>query len=111
MNAATRLISASSAALLLAGATMLGQEAPKGPTASTTDPRFTLKPGLRDAGEAVKNMERLAALSKPSGFFDPNAPAGSTIPPERPRDPNAPPENPDAPPPAPDPAAANRLNF
>src|SRR5689334_18678771 len=111
MKAVTRIAWASAAALVCAGATIVGQEPPKGPTASTTDPRYTLKPGLHDAGEAIKNMERLSALSKPSGFFDPKSPAGGIIPPEKPRDPNAPPEDPNAPPPPPDPALANALNF
>jgi uncharacterized protein (DUF305 family) len=47
------------------------------------DPRAHLKAGFLDAGEASMNMERVAALSKPAGFFDPNAPAGRPIPPER----------------------------
>jgi hypothetical protein len=91
---------------------------PDGPTASTTDPRYSLKPGLRDAGEAAKNMERIANLPKPEGFFDPKAPAGNPTPPER--DPNAPPAegaaapaapaNPPGPPPF-DPVASNRLSF
>jgi len=70
------------------------------------DPRVGLKPGLHDAGEAAWNLERLANLSKPDGFFDPKAPAGNPAPPET--DPNAPP--PDAPPPF-DPVASNRLGF
>src|SRR6476620_2237700 len=111
MNAATRMVWASAAALACAGVTLIGQEPPKGPTASTTDPRYTLKPGLRDAGEAAKNMERLAALSKPSGFFDPKAPAGGIIPPEKPEDdaPPAPAESTPAPPP--NPALTNALSF
>ncbi len=60
----------------------LAQE--KGPTASTTDPRVGLKPGLRDAGIAAKNMELVSTLGKPEGFFDPKVPAGDTVPPERP---------------------------
>ncbi len=35
-----------------------------------------MKPGLRDAGIAAKNMELVATLGKPEGFFDPKAPAG-----------------------------------
>ncbi len=46
------------------------------------DPRADLKPGYDDAGEAIKNLELVAALPKPSGFFDPENPAG--LPPERP---------------------------
>ena len=76
------------------------------------DPRVGLKPGLRDAGEAAFNMERIAGLPKPEGFFDPSAPAGNPSPPER--DPNTPPATPppdeNAPRPF-DPVASNRLGF
>jgi hypothetical protein len=51
--------------------------------ATSTDPRVGLKAGLRDAGEAARNMERLASTPKPEGFFDPKTPAGPPIPPER----------------------------
>jgi hypothetical protein len=71
-----------------------------------TDPRVGLKAGLRDAGEAARNMKRIATLPKPEGFFDPNAPGGPATPPER--DPNLPPLDPDAPP---DPRYVNLLNF
>src|SRR6185369_5930337 len=90
------------------------QQAP----ASPSDPRIGLKAGLRDAGEAARNMKRVASLPKPEGFFDPKAPGGAPIPKER---------NPDAPeldavapggPPTPagvtppfDPVASNRLGF
>jgi hypothetical protein len=47
------------------------------------DPRVGLKPGFRDAGEAARNMQRVATLPKPDGFFDPNKPAGLPTPPER----------------------------
>jgi hypothetical protein len=85
-----------------------------GATASTTDPRYTLKPGLHDAGEAAKNMERIASLPKPDGFFDPAKPAGTPAPAETPEKPAngdaaAPPEPPK--PPVFDPAVANRLSF
>jgi hypothetical protein len=73
---------------------------------STADPRVGLKPGLRDAGEAARNMERIAALPKPEGFFDPKLPAGAPTPPER--DPSLPPLDPNAPP---DPRFANMLGF
>jgi hypothetical protein len=83
--------------------------------AAKQDPRVGLKAGLHDAGEAAFNMERIAGLSKPEGFFDPKAPGGNPSPPERdpnlPPDPNAPPpRDPNAPPPF-DPAVANRLGF
>ena len=41
-----------------------------------TDPRVGLKAGFRDAGEAVLNLELVATLPKPDGFFDPHLPAG-----------------------------------
>src|SRR4051812_16088297 len=63
--------------------------------AGAADPRVGLKPGLRDAGEAARNMKRIASLPKPEGFFDPSAPAGGPVPPER--DPNLPPPDPNAP--------------
>jgi len=80
--------------------------------AGKPDPRVGLKPGLKDAGEAAFNMERIAGLPKPEGFFDPSAPAGNPSPPER--DPNTPPATPppdeNAPRPF-DPVASNRLGF
>lgn len=45
------------------------------------DPRLELKAGFRDAGIAARNMELVASLSKPEGFFDPKAPAGLPSPP------------------------------
>jgi hypothetical protein len=74
------------------------------------DPRVGLKPGLRDAGEAAFNMERISGLPKPDGFFDPNAPAGNPSPPEREPAPGTPPPDENAPRPF-DPVAANRLGF
>jgi hypothetical protein len=86
-------------------AVMTAQQAP----ASKDDPRIGLKAGLHDAGEAARNMERIASLPKPDGFFDPKAPGGGVLPPEPP--PDAPP------PPPPDPnspatiALTNSLGF
>ncbi|MFK7863342.1 MAG: DUF305 domain-containing protein [Pseudohongiellaceae bacterium] len=40
------------------------------------DPRVNLKPGFEDAGEAALNMQLVAALPKPDGFFDPENPSG-----------------------------------
>lgn len=40
------------------------------------DPRSTLAPGFRDAGEAVSNLALVASLPKPAGFYDPENPAG-----------------------------------
>jgi hypothetical protein len=48
--------------------------------ASSPDPRATLRPGFRDAGQAVLNLELVATLPKPEGFFDPKAPAGTPTP-------------------------------
>ena len=39
------------------------------------DPRSALSAGFRDAGEARLNLELVASLPKPDGFFDPNNPA------------------------------------
>ena len=58
------------------------QQSPAAPT--TNDPRVGLKAGLRDAGQAARNMELIASLSKPEGFFDPKAAGGIPTPPERP---------------------------
>jgi uncharacterized protein (DUF305 family) len=44
------------------------------------DPRSSLKPGFRDAGEALGNMRLVASLPKPTGFFDPNNPSGLPLP-------------------------------
>jgi uncharacterized protein (DUF305 family) len=49
----------------------------------STDPRATLKPGFRDAGEAISNLRLVAAMPKPPGFFDPDNPAG--LQPEKPK--------------------------
>ena len=57
---------------------------------STTDPRVGLTPGFRNAGQAARNMQLVASLPKPDGFFDPKAPAGIPTPPEPP--PGTPPE-------------------
>ncbi|NRB72065.1 MAG: DUF305 domain-containing protein [Xanthomonadales bacterium] len=42
--------------------------------ALSEDPRANLRSGLRDAEQALMNMELLAALPKPAGFFDPDNP-------------------------------------
>jgi uncharacterized protein (DUF305 family) len=48
------------------------------------DPRAGLSAGFDNAGEALLNMELVATLPKPAGFFDPENPAG--MPPERPEE-------------------------
>jgi hypothetical protein len=52
--------------------------------AQQKDPRVGLKGGLHDAQQAAWNMELLASLPKPDGFFDPKAPAGAVTPAEPP---------------------------
>jgi len=47
----------------------------------STDPRAGLTAGFDDAGQALLNMELVASLPKPAGFFNPANPAG--LPPER----------------------------
>src|SRR5438552_6553257 len=91
-------------ALLVVALDGRAQQRPMPP--ATNDPRVGLKPGLKDAGEAARNLERIATLPKPEGFFDPKVPAGTATPPER--DPNAPEPDPNAPP---DPRFANMLAF
>jgi hypothetical protein len=107
-SAATRCLCFS--ILLLCGAGIMdgaGQQVPAVPAAN--DPRVGLKAGLHDAAEAVRNMERIASLPKPDGFFDPNAPAGRASPPEPP--PNAAARGAANTPPPFDPVASNRLGF
>ena len=41
----------------------------------SSDPRVGLAAGFRDAGEAISNLRKVAALPKPTGFFDPQNPA------------------------------------
>jgi hypothetical protein len=38
------------------------------PRGTTSDPRYGLKPGLYDAGEAILGMQRIGSLPKPQGF-------------------------------------------
>jgi len=75
---------------------------------ATNDPRVGLKAGLHDAGEAAKNMDHIASLPKPEGFFDPNAPAGRGSPPESANPQPAARSN--EPPPF-DPVVSNRLGY
>ena len=42
----------------------------------STDARAGLSAGFEDAGQAIMNMELVATLPKPPGFFDPENPAG-----------------------------------
>jgi len=75
------------------------------PSTTSGDPRIGLKAGIHDAGEAARNLERIASMGKPEGFYDPKQPAGSVTPPEQPGSP-AQPERPPF-----DPVASNRLDF
>jgi uncharacterized protein (DUF305 family) len=45
------------------------------------DARAGLSPGFEDAGQAMMNLELVASLPKPPGFFDPDNPAG--LPPKK----------------------------
>jgi len=69
------------------------------------DPRVGLKPGLRDAGQAARNMELVATVFKPQGFFDPKMPAGEPTPAETPEPPPGQQQTPPPPPPAGRPAS------
>ena len=40
------------------------------------DPRVDLKAGYAYAGEAISNLEKIASLPRPAGFFDPANPSG-----------------------------------
>ncbi|HEY7499267.1 MAG TPA: hypothetical protein VH740_12175 [Vicinamibacterales bacterium] len=81
-------------------------------TSARPDPRIGLKAGLKDAGQAARNLEVVATMWKPEGFFDPKLPAGEPTPPEK--DPKeqekeeAEAAKPDA---KPDPRYANMLSF
>jgi hypothetical protein len=86
MKSVTTRVVCVAAVLLFVGFEPRAQErpapAPAAPTSSSTDPRVGLKPGLRDAGQAARNMELVTSLPKPSGFFDPKMPSGEPTEPE-----------------------------
>ncbi|MEO1369602.1 MAG: DUF305 domain-containing protein, partial [Acidobacteriota bacterium] len=44
--------------------------------ALSEDPRAGLSAGFQDAGQAISNLELVASLPKPPGFYDPENPAG-----------------------------------
>ena len=83
-----RLVCVVGALLLVGGGVgggARGQErtpAATAPAASANDPRVGLKPGLKDAGQAARNLELVSSLPKPAGFFDPKQPAGEPTGPE-----------------------------
>jgi hypothetical protein len=94
------------AALLFTASAGLAQQAPPDPK----DPRIGLKAGFKDAGVAARNMELLANLPKPDGFFDPAMPAGSVTAPERPPGTPPPPPRPEGTPPPPPPPGSGFTN-
>jgi hypothetical protein len=69
-------------AFILSLMTGLAQDRPT--QTVTNDPRVGLKPGLRDAGIAVRGLELVSSIPKPEGFFDAKEPAGAPTTPERP---------------------------
>jgi hypothetical protein len=92
-----------SAWLVSAGLTAQGQApVPPNPAAHPNDPRVGLKAGFRDAGQAALNLELVASLPRPAGFFDPKIPAGDPTAAETP-EPKADAPKADAPKPAPPP--------
>jgi hypothetical protein len=107
----------SSVAAAVLAAAVLGAAQERATPAPHADPRTGLKAGLRDAGKAAHNMELVASLPKPEGFFDPKAPAGEPTGPERPR--TVPPEievrdtgaHPEPPAPNQPPPRPNALGF
>lgn len=48
--------------------------------ALATDPRVALSPGFKEAGQAASHLTLVAALGKPTGFFDPTNEAGLPLP-------------------------------
>ena len=103
-----RFLTATAIAVAAIGAGYAQQPVGNEPKPSTTDPRANLKPGFRDAQVAAWNLDLVATLPKPEGFFDPSAPAGPISEPER--APGAEPEpespaRPEAPPPPPPPGS------
>jgi hypothetical protein len=69
-------------AVLIGGVVVVGAAQQKAP--DPKDPRIGLKPGMKDAGVAARNMELVSNLPRPEGFFDPKTPAGEPMAPERP---------------------------
>jgi len=86
---ARALLLSAFAALALTATDGHAQDKPA--AAASNDPRVGLKPGFKNAGSAARNLELVATLLKPDGFFNPQAPAGEPVPPER--NPNGPPSD------------------
>jgi hypothetical protein len=95
MTLTSRLFAATTLAVSVSAIAIAQDRATQTAAVNMNDPRVGLKAGLHDAGVAVRNLELVAHLPKPPGFFDPKAPAGNPIPPERPA--NATPGEPGAP--------------
>ena len=51
--------------------------APSAATAQKPDPRVGLKPGITDAGQALKGLTLIANVPRPEGFFDPSGVTGA----------------------------------
>ena len=60
---------------VLLGAGIGAQEQPRGHAGSGRSARRA-QAGLKDAGQAARNLELVSSLPKPPGFFDPKMPAG-----------------------------------
>ena len=58
------------ATILLAGTVAVASAVRAQGTASTTDPRASLKAGYQDAGEAIRNLQLVAHRARPAGFFN-----------------------------------------
>jgi hypothetical protein len=82
-RAGRRVAICAGAAFLAAGLGVVAQErAASGAGPAKDDPRVGLKAGITDAGEAAWNLEKVASLPKPKGFFDPKLPIGMPTPAE-----------------------------
>ena len=49
------------------------------PVVSASDPRSSLRPGYQDAGVAVRNVELIGHVGRPSGFEDPDGNLGNLL--------------------------------
>ena len=98
MTLTSRLFAATTLAVSLSAIGIAQDKPVQTAAVNMNDPRVGLKAGLHDAGVAVRNLELVAHLPKPPGFFDEKAPAGNPIPPERPANatPGAPASNAEA---------------
>jgi hypothetical protein len=77
-----RLVSYLAVVILLVSTLVTGDAQERRPPSAPNDPRVGLKGGMRDAGQAARNMELVANVPRPEGFFDPKQPAGMRVPPE-----------------------------